>query len=339
MSIPTYASWKQRTKRGLFTPRTDELVHVDDALQRYDLDRHDYAKQRANRAKLVTALKAWIKLKGDPAWKKSTRNTDGVVQELYDALQPYWNSVSGWVAPPLPANPKGGETYLGQSFEFANSKERSDVTLAFDRARGLVGVTYLALARAHVKDSPERKIFEYWFGPYNEQRLRKVRKNVSDIHGALCLKPVVLYYRGNLAEGPSDCPAEPGALQPGSYFGAAWKPANLPAAQDPKFTYVFLGSAFFKSGQYARDSIAGVIIHELSHAICSTEDVIYNGAKTYGPKKCHALAGADPALAITNADSYEYLCEHYQNRMFVPQANTLVLPPKASVVLNLDRPV
>jgi hypothetical protein len=83
MPIPSYASWKQRTNRGLLTPRSDELGAVDVALENYDRTQTPATFQQ-----LKKALDDWIRLKG-PAWRKtSTRNADLVVQELYDALHP-----------------------------------------------------------------------------------------------------------------------------------------------------------------------------------------------------------------------------------------------------------
>ena len=45
-----------------------------------------------------------------------------------------------------------------------------------------------------------------------------------------------------------------------------------------------------------------------------------------------------PDLAVKNADCYEYLCEAYQTRNFVPTDNPLVLPPKASITLSARLP-
>lgn len=333
MPIPTYTEWKTATHQTRFGFQTGEFKKLDSALKKYD-----GAKTDINKNALKTSLDNWIGKEAGFDWKNSLRNETGVVEKLHTALNPYRAAPTGWTAPPLPALPDKGKVYLGQSFEYANSKERDDTTKAFERARLLINSAYLGLAHATNAHSAERTIYTDWFGAYDANRLREVRRVVNAIHGALFLKPVVLYFRGNKVTGPSDCPAEVADLTPGGYFGAAWKPQNLPNQLDEEYTYIFLGKAFFKSGMYALDSIAGVIIHELSHSICGTDDVDFEGAKTYGVKRCKNLATKRPDLAVKNADCYEYLCEAYQTRNFVPTDNPLVLPPKASITLSARLP-
>ena len=84
--ILSYADWMKRTKRGLLTPRGDELKDVDSALKVYDK-----AKTVDNKKALREALDAWKATKGPgEAWKQSVRNTkDSVVEELDEALKPF----------------------------------------------------------------------------------------------------------------------------------------------------------------------------------------------------------------------------------------------------------
>ena len=326
MAIPQFKDWMDRTKRGVFTPRSPELQALDKALEKFDKD-----KSLINKQRLKEQLDAWIKAKGSN-WRASTRNKDKVVEELYNAFY----STKLWTAPPLPLTPLTTEIYLGQSFEHSNSLARAEVPKAFKRAKQLIEVTFRKLNVAR-SPGPDRAIYEKWFGTYDATRFNKVLGNVRKIYDTLFLKAVLLYYRGPGVTGSTDCLAETGTLKPENFFGAAWKPENLPSTLNNKYTHLFLGSAFFTSGVYAQDSISGVIIHELSHAICATDDVVYNGKTTYGPKLCKALATGDPAKAVNNADSYEYLAENYQNALFVPTEKTLNLPPKASITLNLTR--
>lgn len=334
MPIPTYDEWKRETHQTRFGFQTGEFKKLDAALKKYD-----DIKSEANKDALKTALENWkAKDKKGFDWKTSMRNETGMIQKLHDALNPYRTAPQGWVAPALPDQPKPGDIYLAQSFEYANSKQRVDVPKAFERAKLLVNSAYLGMAMAGNSTSPERAIYTKWFGAFDQGRLQRVKKIINDVHGALFLKGVVLYYRGPGCQGPSDCAAETGDIAEEDFFGAAWTPANLPATLDKKFTYIFLGSSFFESGEYAQDSIAGVIIHELTHAICGTDDVVYKGVQTYGPALCDRLARERPDLAINNADTYEYLCENFQNRNYIPKPKVINLPPKASITLDMRAP-
>ena len=51
------------------------------------------------------------------------------------------------------------------------------------------------------------------------------------------------------------------------------------------------------------DNKMGILTHELSHAIISTDDIVY------GQRGCRELAKNAPADAINNADNYEYFVE------------------------------
>jgi len=331
MPIPTYESWKTRTERGFFTPRSKQLKAIDEALKTYNK-----VKSEPNKAALKDKLDKWIAYKG-AGWKTSTRNTDHVVEELLQALNPYRVAPTGWTAPPLPTDPQAGSTYLGASFACSNSLARAQVPVAIDRARALINVAYLGLNQARAA-GVHRQVYERWFGTYDATRFQTVAGNIRALYDALFLKPVLLYYRGDGATGATDCAVENGNITPGSYFGAAWKASNLPVGLDPKYTHIFVGRLFFTSGVYSKDSTGGVIIHELSHAICSTDDVIYDGATTYGVTRCKELATERPDLAVTNADNYEYMCENYQTKLFVPKEKTLNLPVKATIVLDLRPP-
>lgn len=338
MPIPSYADWKAKTHQTRFGFQTGEFKRLDAALKTYDL-----AKTEPNKTALKNALDAWIAKEPGFEWKKSMRNESGLIEQLHTALNPYRAAPQGWVAPTIPANPAPGTIHLGQSFANANSKERNDVPKAFERAKALIFRAYTGIVQARTAGGKERQIYERWFGVYDANRFSTVFNNIRALHDALNSKPVVLYYRGDKVSGPTDCDAETGNLAPPAadkqYFGAAWKPQHLPPELDKKFTYIFLGELFFStSSVFSQDSIAGVIIHELSHSICGTDDVIYKGGPTYGADACKVLATEKPQLAVHNADSYEYLCENYQNALFVPKKKVLNLPAKASISLNLTPP-
>lgn len=66
---------------------------------------------------------------------------------------------------------------------------------------------------------------------------------------------------------------------------------------------IYLGGAFWTANTGGWNSMAGTIIHELSHRVHGTDDHVY------GKADAKELAKNDPALATTNADNYEFLAE------------------------------
>ena len=81
------------------------------------------------------------------------------------------------------------------------------------------------------------------------------------------------------------------------------------------FAYTYLGSRkifFCKAFNKAEtlvgfDTKAGIIIHELSHALTYTDDI------TYGQHSCKKLAKKKAKKAVKNADNYEYYVESAPN--------------------------
>jgi len=58
-------------------------------------------------------------------------------------------------------------------------------------------------------------------------------------------------------------------------------------------------------------SVAGVILHEVSHNAVRTTDVQEAGQVMYGPNFCMWLARTKPARTVENADSYRLFCEQF----------------------------
>jgi hypothetical protein len=52
--------------------------------------------------------------------------------------------------------------------------------------------------------------------------------------------------------------------------------------------------------------MARVIIHELTHKILITKDIINDEKKIYGAEDCRKLTSNDPDLAVTIADNWSY---------------------------------
>jgi hypothetical protein len=74
-------------------------------------------------------------------------------------------------------------------------------------------------------------------------------------------------------------------------------------ASDP--SHVFLDRAFVSAPAVGTNSRAGTVTHEMSHF------TIAGGTRdhAYGTTKCRALARSSPALALGNADSFEFYVE------------------------------
>jgi hypothetical protein len=81
MAILDRGEWKRRTKRGLLTPRSSELEAIDRAMATY----YDHPGIKALTT-IKEALDAWIAKKG-VNWSDSTRNTNGAVDELKQAVE------------------------------------------------------------------------------------------------------------------------------------------------------------------------------------------------------------------------------------------------------------
>lgn len=123
--------------------------------------------------------------------------------------------------------------------------------------------------------------FVKWFGAYTNSRFTKIENNFVQIDNAYRNTP--LTYNGN---GPQ-CQIDVYAY---TYKGT---------------TTIYFCGLFWKAPSSGYDSQFGTIIHELSHAICSTDDV----KNTYGPSACLQLAKTNPDGACQNADNHEYFSE------------------------------
>ncbi|KAH7332734.1 hypothetical protein B0J17DRAFT_721888 [Rhizoctonia solani] len=120
-----------------------------------------------------------------------------------------------------------------------------------------------------------------WFGAWDTQRAATVASHYANIIGDASIASY-------------DC--APAMCEPNDF---AYVFADQPL-------YVYLCGAFWQSTLTGTDSQGGTIIHELSH-------FTVNGGTTdtqYGQEGCLALAKADPAAAIMNADSHQYFAEN-----------------------------
>jgi hypothetical protein len=207
-----------------------------------------------------------------------------------------------------------GEPILAPSFQYAGSLHRQNLGPAVKRASELLTMAWIGLMRVK-SDTTEKKRFEYYFGkPLADPALTTVKDVLKAVHDVICAKKITLYYRGDKAPtvaGKNDTPKwlrDQGAqaLGPDDSYGFVYADAQRPGEW-----HVFLGKDFFSdASRHGKDSMSGVIIHEMTHLLKNTDDHVY------GETDSVALAkGPNKAQALSNADNYEYYCESFQSKV------------------------
>jgi len=235
-----------------------------------------------------------------------------------------------------------GSVVLGSSFfRYASSEEQRVARLAIAASQQMALKAVIAVATVRANATPEvKQRYEAHFGPYDALRYKKVKKNIDKIYTALTTKPVLLYYRGTKVKGIDDSADNAGLVSSSTSVAETWTDTqltNIPSLHSYKneakcsaVTHIWMGSAAFSSGASGPAStggkravsgdmsIAGTILHEMSHYACATADeshaVCQWGAsdKCYGSTNVGALAAADQVKACNNADSYRYYFEAFQ---------------------------
>jgi hypothetical protein len=232
---------------------------------------------------------------------------------------------------------------LGPSFyRFANSEEQRVGRLAIGAAQQMLLKAVISIKSVRSGSTSEaNKKFSDYFGPFDLTRFAKVRKNIEKIHAVLTRKPVLLYYRGTRVGGIDDSGDFSGAASSTGSVAETWTDSQISNvnsnlhvyktdAKCSSVSHVWLGTAAFEKGASGPSStsgkravvgemsIAGTILHELSHLICSTADEAdpvcngWTGNKCYGSANVKTLATTDQTKACNNADSYRYYFEQFQ---------------------------
>jgi peptidyl-Lys metalloendopeptidase len=133
----------------------------------------------------------------------------------------------------------------------------------------------------HLRSNPTGDAhYTEWFGTFNSSRHSEVKSNFSKIYNAAFQKSVTFVCHS------SEC-----------------------ASNDYAFVYaggdieIFLCPLFWSAPTSGFDTQFGTIVHELSHEVADTDDIVY------GTTDARDLATNDPSDAIKNADNHEYFEE------------------------------
>lgn len=199
---------------------------------------------------------------------------------------------------------------------------RHDVQFAIEEARKVVVAAYIKAALALGNNQEAKALMKRWFGdrfpsPVPNPPPPDWWSGAKAILGGIedfILKDINIYYRGDdsLIGRPTDYPGETGNLDANDVRGYA------ESATGVSNNVIGLCKSFFRknSGRAVvsltgKDCVAGVIIHELSHNVCNTEDhqTHDDSEDCYAAADCLALATNKPSRAWYNANNIEYFCE------------------------------
>ncbi|PBC71231.1 hemopexin [Streptomyces sp. TLI_235] len=126
---------------------------------------------------------------------------------------------------------------------------------------------------------PGNTVSTEWFGAYDAARYSTVSTHLTDICAVIAGQTITYDLTGT-------------GCNPG-WFAYTYKGTRK----------VWLCSSFWSAGATGTDSKFGTLVHELSHAVSSTDDL------AYGQAGARTLASTKPADAIRNADNHEYFAE------------------------------
>lgn len=157
-----------------------------------------------------------------------------------------------------------------------SSTRASQITTAIASAK-----TYASSTSSYLNGiSSGTTRYTTWFGTYSATNLAKARSNFSKISNHL-----------NTANVTVDCNCTDSAY--------AYVYSNDP-------TRIYVCNAFWGAPNTGTDSKAGTLVHEVSHFTV----VAGTGDRAYGQSAAKNLAKSNPAQALANADSHEYIAEN-----------------------------
>jgi peptidyl-Lys metalloendopeptidase len=143
-----------------------------------------------------------------------------------------------------------------------------------------------ALFKTPLVARPRSPRYITWFGAYQIDRWNKVQSNYVKISNALSNQKIQF-----------NCACDAPGID---------KSSTVAYVYSNRAYEINLCPIFWRLGTSGVESKAGVLIHEISHfvVVSDTDDHVY------GQRGSKGLAARNPALAISNADNYEYFSEN-----------------------------
>lgn len=213
----------------------------------------------------------------------------------------------------------GGLVFAGQYWPPAqdpvthrpkNGRLYADVRTAFKEARRIVEAYLVATVALKGTNADATNKMQRWFGDDDTNGARRWWTGARAIIGALesfIVRDIHVYYHGDrsLIGQPNDYPGGTGNLVLHDIEGYAESDTgvrnNIVGLCEDFFAKAHDGAASVRLR--GENSVAGVLLHELSHNICGTLDHCYSKDDAID------LANDHPSRAWYNADSIEYFCE------------------------------
>jgi Lysine-specific metallo-endopeptidase/Hemopexin len=163
--------------------------------------------------------------------------------------------------------------------------QQADARAAHDNAAAYADACVNELAGWTART--DNSTYTVWFGADSTSRYATVQDHYGKIRGALANDEITYDLSG------SGCQA--------GWYAYTHKNTRK----------IWLCGAFWTAGATGVDSKFGTLVHELSHAAASTDDVVY------GQANARDLAATKPDDAIRNADNHEYFAETLAAHMLV----------------------
>lgn len=164
------------------------------------------------------------------------------------------------------------------AYDQCSTSEQGTVKDAHDTGYDGIRKSYRQLT-----DDPSsgNELYATWFGAFQASRFNTVRTNYSDMGSAAADDTFTYFCKPDRCSSPSTIAY--------TYKGSR---------------KIYLCNAFWRlSPDSGFDTQAGTVVHEMSHAVTYTDDIVY------GTTRAKALAASRPNEAIRNADNYEYFTE------------------------------
>lgn len=226
-----------------------------------------------------------------------------------------------------------GAFFYNSFLSYSNSREIKLVEKAWATCAEQLGWGIQVASSSNAIPSCANLFRKYFGDPANNRAV--ILQNLKNVQTHMQSAATYFLYRGASANSASYKEPDGNAngfnsFAPVTVGDVAW------ASAEHHRHLVGLTSLFFADGIAMRNephakttkpkplgfTYGGAILHELTHNVLNTIDVVLppevfthlnktvaQGVKSYGTNACRALAHVAPDLAITNADSYRIFCE------------------------------